>query len=122
MSCYLIPIGGTGIRVMKALVNLCMTGCFAGTQFKVMCIDSDDVNGDIKELETLIRNYKNVPSDMFPELKLVKIEGEERCIWSPLSGDKKKDKRSAMKDMIAESQMSKEAKKVLQYLYTKPER
>lgn len=122
MSCYLIPIGGTGVRVMKALVNLCMTGCFAGTQFKVMCIDSDDVNGDIKELETLIRNYKNVPSDMFPELKLVKIEGEERCIWSPLSGDKKKDKRSAMKDMIAESQMSKDAKKVLQYLYTKPER
>ena len=59
MSCYLIPIGGTGVRVIKALVNLCMTGCFAGTQFKVMCIDSDDVNGDIKELETLIRNYKN---------------------------------------------------------------
>ena len=119
---YLLPIGGTGVRVTKALLHLCMAGCFDGTQFKIMCIDSDDVNGDIKALETLLKNYKSLPGDIFPEVKLAKIEGEERCIWSPLSGDKRKDKRSSMKDMIAESHMNKDAKKILEFLYTKPER
>lgn len=122
MSCYLIPIGGTGVRVMKSIVYLCMCGCFPNANFKVMCIDSDDANGNVKELEYLLKNYKDFSTDMFPRINLVKIDGEERCIWSPLSGDKRKDKHSSMRDMIAESQMGRDAKKILQFLYTKEER
>lgn len=122
MSCYLIPIGGTGVRVMKSIVYLCMCGCFPNTSFKVMCIDSDDANGNVKELESLLKNYKEFSTDMFPKISLVTIEGEERCIWSPLSGDKRKDKHSSMRDMVAESQMGHEARKILQFLYTKEER
>ena len=76
MTCYLIPIGGTGVRVMKSIVYLCMAGCFDGTQFKVMCVDADEVNGDIKELQKLIKEYNEISNGMFPEIRLNKINGK----------------------------------------------
>lgn len=118
---YLIPIGGTGIRVMRSFLNLLVATHDVNDSYKVMCVDSDDTNGDFKELENMIKNYRNIDG-LFPKIELTIIDGEERCIWSPLSGDKRKDKRSTMEDMISESQMSDKAKNVLNFLYTKPER
>ena len=119
MKCYLLPIGGTGVRIMKSVVQLCVAGYFDNIQFKVMCIDSDDVNGDTKELEDMISTYKGSNIGLFPKMDLAKIDGKERCIWSPLSGDRYKDKRSSMNDMVRESKLSDDAKKILNYLYTK---
>lgn len=120
MTCYLIPIGGTGVRVMKSIVYLCMAGCFDGIQFKVMCVDSDEVNGDIKELQTLLKEYNEVPHDLFPEIKLNTINGKENCVWSPLS-DNGLSTRSKMRDMVRESSMEKDAKDILHFLYTDEE-
>lgn len=123
MSCYIIPIGGTGIRVMKSIIRLMAAGCLPDDKsyYKIMCVDSDDVNGDYKELESLIKEYRKV-KNLFPEIRLTTVNEIETSIWSPLSGELNKDKRSAMKDMISASHMSEDAKQVLEFLYTKKER
>lgn len=121
-ECYIIPVGGTGIRIMKSIVNLCMAGCFDRNQtFKVMCVDSDDINGNVKELSDLIGCYKKVGGGMFPEIELNVINGVEKSVWSPLSEDEK-DKHSSMREMVAQSSMSDDARDVFQVLYTEPER
>lgn len=121
-ECYIIPVGGSGIRIMKSIVNLCVTGCFGrDNKFKVMCVDSDDTNGNVKELSDLIGRYKKVGGGMFPEIELNVIKGEEKSVWSPLSGDEK-DKHSSMSEMIGQSSMSDDARNIFRILYTEPER
>lgn len=120
-ECYLIPIGGTGIRIMKAIVNLCMAGCFNGETFKVMCVDSDGTNGNSAELINLLREYRNVGNNLFPEIKLNVVDDKEFIIWSPLSGENK-DKQSSMSEMTSQSAMSKDARQVFELLYTSAER
>lgn len=120
---YIIPIGGTGIRVMKSILNLCMAGCVNNDEkLKVMCVDSDDINGNAKELGSILDCYRKVGNNLFPEIELNKVNGTECCVWSPLSGDEFKDKHSSMSEMVSQGAMGADAQNVFKVLYTDAER
>lgn len=121
---YIIPIGGTGVRVMKAIIYLAMTGCFEGQKFKVMCVDSDESNGDIKRLEDIIGAYKKLDNyNIFPEIIPADVDKatDKSLVWSPLASDEINSK-SRMQDMVGESLMGDKAKDIFRFLYTKGER
>lgn len=134
---YIIPIGGTGARVMRGIVYLSMAGCFNGESFKVMCVDSDETNGDVGRLEQLINLYqslrkklenekldnKNHNNYVFPEIISADVDKSagKRLVWSPLSGEETNSNMS-MSEMVHESTMSDKIRDVYDFLYSKAER
>ena len=115
MSCYIIAVGGTGVRVLKSIVYLGMAGCFDDEKLKVMCVDSDEANGDVKKLEELLIDYNNLCyTNIFPEITPAVIDKTtgRKLIWSPLS-TKGVNTIMPMKAMVGESLMSDKAQKVL---------
>lgn len=122
---YIIPIGGTGVRVMKAIVYLAMAECFdKHEKFKVMCVDSDESNGDIKKLEEIMNTYHRlVGYDTFPEIISADVDKSvgKKLVWSPLSTDRV-NATSSMATMVGESLMSDKGKDIFRFLYTKEER
>ncbi|MDR3294942.1 MAG: hypothetical protein LBT26_03790 [Clostridiales Family XIII bacterium] len=120
MKCYILPIGGTGIRVMRSLVHLCAAGCFNQTPnfsgFKVMCVDSDGANGDKEVLKETLGSYGALQKEaatLLPEIEM----GGENGIWSPLP-----EQTEHMDELIHSGQMSDDVQDVYQFLYTKEER
>ncbi|MBR1735416.1 MAG: hypothetical protein IJ736_00160 [Firmicutes bacterium] len=93
---YLIAVGGTGIRVMRSFLQMCMAGCFCGKSFKVICVDSDASNGDMKIYKDLAEHYSdflnnfvnndtsNFAKVYFHEAKTQKAGIKTYGIWSPL--------------------------------------
>lgn len=134
---YIIPIGGTGARVTRAMVFLAMAGCFNGEKFKIMCIDSDESNGDVKRLENVINTYQKVRKKLenekltnkehndyiFPEIVSADIDKNagKKLVWSPLSSEDTNSNMS-MSEMVRESTMSNKIRDVYDFLYSKSER
>jgi hypothetical protein len=65
---YLIGIGGTGARVIEAVVNLCAAG-LGPDELSMFMVDPDAGNGNLDRTKKLITEYKNSRS------KLQKTEG-----------------------------------------------
>lgn len=134
---YIIPIGGTGARVTRAIVFLAMAGCFNGEKFKIMCVDSDESNGDVKRLEDVINTYQKLRKKLenekltnkehneyiFPEIVSAYIDKNagKRLVWSPLSSEDTNSNMS-MSEMVRESSMSNKIRDVYDFLYSKAER
>src|SRR4051794_7668885 len=54
---YLIGIGGTGARVIEAVVHACAAGLGPDT-LKLFLIDPDDANGNLSRTKTLVSDYQ----------------------------------------------------------------
>ena len=54
---YLIGIGGTGARVIEAVINLCAAG-YGPDELSVFIVDPDAGNGNLTRTKSLIANYK----------------------------------------------------------------
>jgi|GEM_PF-5243493 len=54
---YLIAIGGTGERVMRALTHLCDCGHLDVNEIKLLIIDPDKDNGNCKSLKKILDTY-----------------------------------------------------------------
>ncbi|MDR3240228.1 MAG: tubulin-like doman-containing protein [Clostridiales bacterium] len=116
MTCYLLPIGGTGIRVMRALAHLCGAGCFSGVDFRVMCVDSDGVNGDKNRLMETLNQYRAVQRGaphLLPDIVPCGANG----VWSPLNVI-----TQSMSQMVSAGLMSGEGRAVFEFLFSQPER
>jgi len=54
---YLIGIGGTGARVIEAVINLCAAG-YGPDELSIFIVDPDAGNGNLTRTKNLIANYK----------------------------------------------------------------
>ncbi|MCI8805703.1 MAG: hypothetical protein HFE59_07395 [Clostridiales bacterium] len=120
-TCYILPIGGSGTRVMRALFHLLASGGFDDERiksfdnYKVMCIDSDGNNGDMNGLRSLYSKYKALQK--LTDLPLVSCYKEDGGLyWSPLDSND-----NDMRGHIGDFNLNDDAKNVLEFLYTKEE-
>lgn len=60
---YIIGIGGTGARVIEAVVNLCAAG-YGPDELSVFLIDPDAGNGNLTRTKTLLTNYIKCRKDL----------------------------------------------------------
>lgn len=134
---YIIAIGGTGARVMRAAVYLATAGCFERESFKIMCVDSDETNGDVGRLEQTINLYQklrkrfeneklkkeNHNNYILPEISSADIDkaAGKKLVWSPLS-EGEANSNMSMSEMVRESTMSNKVRDVYDFLYSKAER
>lgn len=122
MDCYIIAIGGTGSRVMRAVTHLMAAGVFrqikglSDTHFLI--VDSDDNNGDKKRAEQTITNYNEIYNAGIVTKKLVKPFPSEpnRFAWSPLT------ETTPMNTIEKYRDMESEVKDIYEFLYTEEER
>jgi len=62
---YAIGIGGTGARVMEAMVRLCECGYLSlDDELTCLIIDADTVNGNVLKTKKLFENYKKCQKDL----------------------------------------------------------
>ena len=98
----IISIGGSGAKVLEAIIHLCAMGSMSfgdsasKKELKILLIDPDKTNGNIERVKSTINNYcemrKIVGGDF--ELLSTKIEvlkfnnekEEEEFVWSPVEG------------------------------------
>src|SRR5665647_437482 len=84
---YLIGIGGTGARVIEAVVHLCAAG-LGPDELSMFMIDPDAGNGNLDRTKKLITEYKNCRSKLqkTEECHLFKTDikippGEKEFVW-----------------------------------------
>jgi hypothetical protein len=91
---YLIGIGGTGARVIEAVVNLCAAG-LGPDELSMFVVDPDAGNGNLDRTKKLITEYKNCrnklqKTESCPLFKTdIKIPpGEKEFVWEIFSNNK----------------------------------
>ena len=77
----IISIGGTGARVLEAVVHLCASGFFAGEDnINVLIVDPDVDNGNVIRTTDVIKTYRS----LFKSIEESGIDDvESRVIFSP---------------------------------------
>ncbi len=121
MNCYIIPVGGTGIRVMRALIHLMASGVLTNLKglndIHFMLVDSDSTNGDKTRLEQTIKNYMDIYQVGVVSKKLVKPFADPDFTWSPLDAGGK-----SMAEIEGYDIMDEDMKKLFDFLYTNEEK
>lgn len=115
---YLIPVGGTGTRVMRAVLYMCAAHCFdADTTIRVLCVDSDGSNGDLgdlKETWNLYNRLSEICTDI-PKIEPVKFDAGESGVWSPLEKTNEN-----LRSMLNYNQMDK-GQELVDFFFTEAE-
>jgi len=120
-TCYILPIGGTGIRVMRSLLHILAAGGFNDSRikfdnYKILCVDSDGNNGDSKEFRDIYVKYSALRkfATNMPPINCWSESGD--LFWSPLPGND-----NDMRTHIGDFNANQDAKDILEFLYTKEE-
>jgi len=45
-KCFIIGIGGTGMRCLETFTHMCAMGLYDGMEFNVLTLDTDFTNGN----------------------------------------------------------------------------
>lgn len=128
MDCYIIAVGGTGSRVMRAITHLMASGAFVDSKnqnmknlgkIRFMCVDSDVTNGDKTRMEQTAQNYINIYNAGTVSRELVRPFPAQpnKFEWSPLEMAS-----STMGNMEAYALMDSSLKELYDFLYTEDER
>jgi hypothetical protein len=87
MSCYIISIGGTGARVAEAMVHLAAAGLLGTDAVKVLFIDPDESNGNLKRTQDSLHIYQacrhSVVGEGAPNLPWLNAPFTAVGNWSP---------------------------------------
>ncbi|GHV42224.1 hypothetical protein FACS189490_10730 [Clostridia bacterium] len=67
MSDYIIAIGGTGSRVVEAIIHLCDCGFFVSKEIKLLIIDADANCGNKQGAEELIYAYNGCREEYYKD-------------------------------------------------------
>ena len=59
-KCFIIGIGGTGMRCLETFTHMCAMGLYDGMEFNVLTLDTDFTNGNKNRTEQLIKDYNNI--------------------------------------------------------------
>tara|TARA_B100000768_G_C11278107_1_gene376982 strand:+ start:870 stop:2504 length:1635 start_codon:yes stop_codon:yes gene_type:complete len=59
-KCFIIGIGGTGMRCLETFTHMCAMGLYDGMEFNVLTLDTDFTNGNKNRTENLIKDYNNI--------------------------------------------------------------
>src|SRR3954470_12785432 len=84
---YLIGIGGTGARVVEAVVHACAAG-LGPDELNIFLIDPDDGNGNLSRTKTLLTDYQRCRqaftqrADDGVHLFHTRLETPEPFVWS----------------------------------------
>lgn len=79
---YIISVGGTGARVVKSLMYMCIAQCFNVADsnntivFKVLCVDSDESNGELEEIQKLLSYYNGYKNLGFTTMPTIEFRGK----------------------------------------------
>ena len=135
-KCYIIGVGGTGVRVARALIHLCDCGHIdvKDKEIKVLIIDSDENNGNKRELEEALKSYSERREDFNPDgnyplfkTKLTAAVGTNKWSVSPVK-EKKRNVEGELEEMSLEEYIKSEEVKgkdkdlnLMKALYSKKE-
>lgn len=122
MDCYIIPVGGTGSRVMRAITHLMASGVLNKTReldkVHFMCVDSDAQNGDKTRMEATVRNYMSIQNTQIIKKKIEPpFPGENSFTWSPLDVN-----GSNMGAIENYANMDRSVQELYDFLYTQQEK
>ena len=106
MRNYVIAIGGSGVRCLESLVQLCAIGIGPDELF-LLVIDPDEANGNVQRLRDLVTRYCDCreqlgfthQSSIFKTRLEFSVEGEKDFLaWSPvISSDGEKNLREYLR-------------------------
>lgn len=125
MSLYILGVGGTGARCIRALTYLCASGFLKGETLNTYFVDADETNGNLTEATETINKYieiKNISArtgSSFGSSELFGAEIKNHKVWSPFS-----HYESAMKleDLFSYETMQQSERELFEILYTKKKR
>lgn len=123
MDCYIIPVGGTGSRVMRSITHLMACGVLNKAQdleeVHFMCVDSDAQNGDKVRMEQTVRNYMDIQKTGIIKKKINPPFSTDlnRFTWSPLDVA-----GGTMGGIENYAKMSPEVQSLYDFLYTYEEK
>ena len=63
-KCFIIGIGGTGMRCLETFTHMCAMGLYDGMEFNVLTLDTDFTNGNKNRTEN---NLISDPNKSFCE-------------------------------------------------------
>lgn len=100
---YLIGIGGTGARVIEAVVFMCAAG-YGPSELSIFLVDPDKGNGNFRRTKELIENYtfckKNFqPVDDSVDLFKTDIKIPDPIVWN-IFGDEKENQDTTLAGYI----------------------
>ena len=116
---YLIPVGGTGARVMRAILYMSAAHCFdSESVIKVLCVDSDASNGDLGDLKESWNLYRILSEKCtdIPKIEPVKYNAGESGVWSPLENTDE-----TLQSMFKYNQMNK-SQDIVDFFFTPSEK
>lgn len=123
MDCYIIPIGGTGSRVMRSITHLMACGALNKggdlNDVHFMCVDSDAQNGDKVRMEQTVKNYMDIQRTGIIRKRINPpfATDPSRFTWSPLDVA-----ASTMGNIENYGHMSNNVQELYDFLYTKEEK
>ena len=61
-KCFVIAIGGSGMRCLESFTHMCAMGMFDSKEINILTLDTDQDNGNKAKAENLVRLYNRVKS------------------------------------------------------------
>lgn len=86
MTTYFISIGGSGARVVEALIHLCGAGLLGTQPLRILFIDPDQSNGNLNRTKSSLGAYTklhNLLAENGLRSELAATRVEEYTEWSP---------------------------------------
>lgn len=75
MANYFISIGGTGARVARSIINLCLVGAVPVNEFTILFVDADENNKDVNNCFDAIKRYNRIREAVhIPENDFIRTE------------------------------------------------
>lgn len=125
MSLYVLGVGGTGARCIRALTYLCSAGFLPGESLNIYFVDADETNGNLNEsIETVdkyvqIKNQLKVSGSSFGDSEIFSTNLINHRIWSPFT---KYQTSMSLEDVFKYENMPQTERELFEVLYPKKKR
>ncbi|MBC7473890.1 MAG: hypothetical protein H7263_06325 [Candidatus Sericytochromatia bacterium] len=125
MSLYVLGVGGTGARCIRALTYLCSAGFLAGEKLNVYFVDADETNGNLNESIETVDKYIQIKKQLAlsgSSLGNSEVFGTNiinHKVWSPFANYHNSVK---LEDIFKYDLMSQPERELFEVLYPRKKR
>lgn len=125
MSLYVLGVGGTGARCIRALTYLCSAGFLTGEKLNVYFVDADETNGNLNESIETVDKYIQIKKQLaasgssLGDSEVFNTNIINHGVWSPFTNYHNSVK---LEDIFKYDLMSQPERELFEALYPKKKR